>query len=343
MNHRTGGPRSFNTIKRSHREERVKRRMRCAKTLVAMMVVFLLLALTAFILLVCNVAVGIHNRRAAEEGNDPVVPELIYDAVTVPTTSYQQGEMVVVNGMYAYTFPQRDADQLVSLMDYRKLVDRKNPYEIKIKTDGQRLQKNAAENLNALLTDYYKKTGVALEVYDTYRTPDEQTKISQSSGVGAGYSEHHTGLVVWLSEFGKKGSLDMSQHTALLDMCHTYGFIQRYPEGKSKFTGVSNYGECLRYVGVAHATYMAQNGLCLEEYVDLLKKNHVSLKGSDGKHLGVDINNDQNADYAVYYVPKSESSNLTTVYVPSGMDYTIWGDNIGGFIVAVTLRSEQKS
>ena len=336
MNHRSGGPRSFNTIKRSHREERARRRILCAKTLVAMMVVLLLLTLTAFILLVCNVAVDFQNRRAPEVEDQPEIPPLTYVPVTVPTSSYLEGEVVTVNGNYVYTFPQNDADKMIPLSDLRQLVDGKNPYEIRT-TKTQLLQRSAAENLNALLTAYYKKTDVALVVYDTYRTTDEQQKLGSS--VAAGYSEHHTGLVVSLS-LSKNGlTLDMSEYADFLAMCHSYGFIQRYPDGKSAHTGVSNYGECLRYVGVAHATYMAENNLCLEEYADLLRKNHVSTEGSDGKHLGVDTNGDNVADYAVYYVPKNNSSDLTTVYVPKGMAYTVSGDNVGGFIVTVTLNS----
>ncbi len=335
MNYRTGGPRSFNTIKRSHREERKRRRMLCAKTLVAMMVVFLLLTLTALILLVCNVAVEIQNRRAPEAGNEPEIPALTYLPVTVPTDSYLEGEAVIVNGNYGYTFPKNDTDKLVPLADLRRLVDGKNPYEINtVKT--QLLQRGAAESLNEFLTAYYKKTGVALVVYDTYRTKDEQAKIGS---VPAGYSEHHTGLVVSLSLSKNSLTLDMGEYPDFLAMCHQYGFIQRYPDGKSALTGVGNYGECLRYVGVAHATYMAQNGLCLEEYTELLRKNHVSTQGSDGKHLGVDTNGDGVADYAVYYVPKNSSADLTTVYIPKGMEYTVSGDNVGGFIVTVTLKS----
>ena len=336
MNYRSGGPRSFNTIKRSHREERARRRVLCAKTLAAIMVVFLLLTLTALILLVCNVAVDLQNRRGNAGGNEPEIPTLIYAPITLPTSSCLEGEMVVVNGNYAYAFHQNDADKLVPLSEYSRLVDGKNAYEIK--TDKtQRLQRSAAESLNALLTAYYRKTGVSLVVYDTYRTTDEQTKISSS--VAAGYSEHHTGLVFSLSLSKNSLNMEMSEYADFLEMCHLYGFIQRYPEGKSKLTGVSNYGECLRYVGVAHATYMAENGLCLEEYVDLLRKNHTSTKGTDGKHLAVDTNGDGTADYAVYYVPKNGSADLTTVYIPDGMSYTVSGDNMGGFIVTVTLNS----
>ena len=173
--------------------------------------------------------------------------------------------------------------------------------------------------------------------FEKIATTDEQTKISSS--VAAGYSEHHTGLVFSLSLSKNSLNMEMSEYADFLEMCHLYGFIQRYPDGKSKLTGVSNYGECLRYVGVAHATYMAENGLCLEEYVDLLRKNHTSTKGTDGKHLAVDTNRDGTADYAVYYVPKNGSADLTTVYIPSGMSYTVSGDNMGGFIVTVTLNS----
>ena len=156
--------------------------------------------------------------------------------------------------------------------------------------------------------------------------------------MNAGYSEHHTGLLVSLSESHSSYNLRLEDHSLLFEMCHEYGFIQRYPAGKSTLTGVSNYGECLRYVGVAHATYIYQNGLCLEEYVELIRKNHVSATGTDGKHLLIDTDQDGTANYAVYYVPKNDSSDLTSIPVPNGIESTVSGDNIGGFIVTVTLN-----
>ena len=340
MNHRSSGPRSFNTVKRSNREERLKRRRQCDQTLASIAVVFFLLILSAFILLVCNVAVGIHNRNQATEGEGalpdaPNLPEVTYDD---STQDYRKGELVVVNGNHAYTFAENDADKLVELSVYRQLVDGKNPYQISTHK-SQRLQEIAAEKLSQLLTAYYQQTGNVLWVYDTYRTADDQSRIEATSGVPAGKSEHHTGLVFSLSEVSSTIKMKLDDHEALFRMCHQYGFIQRYPSGKGDRTGVNNYEECLRYVGVAHATYIYNNGLCLEEYVEMLRKNHVSENGTDGKHLLIDTDNDGTANYAVYYVPKNETGNLATVKVPKGMPYTVSGDNIGGVIVTITLNS----
>ena len=51
-----------------------------------------------------------------------------------------------------------------------------------------------------------------------------------------------------------------------------YGFVLRYPDGKSNITGVNFENWHFRYVGVENAQYMAMHQLVLEEYIQLLKK-----------------------------------------------------------------------
>ena len=51
-----------------------------------------------------------------------------------------------------------------------------------------------------------------------------------------------------------------------------YGFVLRYPDGKSNITGVNFENWHFRYVGVENAQYMANHQLVLEEYIQLLKK-----------------------------------------------------------------------
>ena len=51
-----------------------------------------------------------------------------------------------------------------------------------------------------------------------------------------------------------------------------YGFVLRYPDGKSNITGVNFENWHFRYVGVENAQYMAKHQLVLEEYIQLLKK-----------------------------------------------------------------------
>ena len=54
----------------------------------------------------------------------------------------------------------------------------------------------------------------------------------------------------------------------LKEHCAEYGFIWRYSEEKSDITGISNEPWHFRYVGVEAATYIMENNLCLEEYME---------------------------------------------------------------------------
>ena len=51
--------------------------------------------------------------------------------------------------------------------------------------------------------------------------------------------------------------------------CHEYGFIVRYPKDKEEVTGIIYEPWHFRYVGVEAATYIMENGLCLEEFIAL--------------------------------------------------------------------------
>lgn len=61
--------------------------------------------------------------------------------------------------------------------------------------------------------------------------------------------------------------------------CPQYGFILRYPEGRTADTGINFEPWHYRYVGVAHAEYMAEHNLILEEYVALYKAVYPELYG----------------------------------------------------------------
>ena len=53
-----------------------------------------------------------------------------------------------------------------------------------------------------------------------------------------------------------------------------YGFILRFPEGKSDSTGVDYEDWHFRYVGPESAKYITEHNLTLEEYIALLKENN---------------------------------------------------------------------
>jgi D-alanyl-D-alanine carboxypeptidase len=110
----------------------------------------------------------------------------------------------------------------------------------------------------------------------------------------------------------------------LFENCHKYGFVVRYPADKVDITGVDDYTDYFRYVGVAHATYMTENNLCLEEYIPLLKEytdnKPLKINGADGRY------------YEVWYVSVNGSA---TVKHPTNYGYTVSGTNDGGVVITV--------
>lgn len=118
----------------------------------------------------------------------------------------------------------------------------------------------------------------------------------------------------------------------MVENAHKYGFVTRYPADKEKTTGVSDYTYAYRYVGVAHATYMKENNLCLEEYLLFLDastsaKDPLTVKGADG------------ASYAIYYAECADTETEIKLPVESEeYTYTISGTNCGGVVVTVKLK-----
>lgn len=89
-----------------------------------------------------------------------------------------------------------------------------------------------------------------------------------------GSSEHQIGLALDIvsskyslleQEFGETDAgIWLEAHA------HEYGFIVRYPKDKEDITGIEYEPWHFRYVGVPAATYIYENHLTLEEFVQLL-------------------------------------------------------------------------
>ena len=87
-----------------------------------------------------------------------------------------------------------------------------------------------------------------------------------------GASEHQLGLTADVLEYAGQpmiADIGGSGLMAWLEKnCARFGFIVRYPEGKTDITGVDYEPWHLRYVGSA-AAYIMENDLCLEEFLAL--------------------------------------------------------------------------
>lgn len=152
----------------------------------------------------------------------------------------------------------------------------------KASSSEMQLEGTCAEALVALCEaaerDGYKlylKSG-----YRSYRTQKTMyyNRLERNKGKDDGWvskpgaSDHQTGLgcdVVPRSWRDKSMNEKMGKEPECQWMaahCHEYGFILRYPEDKQEVTEINYEPWHLRYVGIPVATYIMENGLCLEEF-----------------------------------------------------------------------------
>ena len=187
------------------------------------------------------------------------------------------------------------------------------------RADTFKANAEALTALNKMAKDFATQntaTDKKLTVWTAYRSEEAQNALGSS--VGGGHSDFHTGMLFELTVNDTANSI--ASDTAfdwIYENAHKYGFIERYPEAKSSHTGVSNFDNAFRYVGVAHATYIKTNGICLEEYVAL-------LQSSNGTPLTA-------GEYSITYA-KINTDGKTEVTLPSA-SATVSGDNLGGIII----------
>lgn len=142
-----------------------------------------------------------------------------------------------------------------------------------IEIEGHLASKHLLESYNDLQNAIKLKYNQNLKIRSAYRTKEEQRELYESlpSGLAApvGGSEHELGLALDVFIEGWTGGeiLKTDAGRYLHSNCHEYGFIIRYPNGKSDITGISYEPWHIRYVGKPHAEIMYLESLTLEEYL----------------------------------------------------------------------------
>lgn len=289
--------------------------------------------------------------NAANNNFDPTSQlSYTFDAVDKSEANLGEGTLVLVNNNIKFR-GSVDEDDLIIVRDAKV----KN-YWVSDRT--VKVLPKTMDALNSMLSDFYIATGNDnVMVKSGHRSverqqqlyEDELTKTGASTSTLVampGFSEHHTGFVVDFTTYNGKSYSDFDgtgDYAWIMENCHKYGFINRYPAGKEKLTLIDNEPWHFRYVGIPHATAMKQYGYCLEEYIAFIKSYTIDT----GFLL---INTHDGAQYIIYYTPLS-SSETTAVYIPldpaSNADpnertpypYEISGNNIDGFIVTVQLKA----
>lgn len=268
----------------------------------------------------------------------PVVGAWNEGYTTVPrnNNAVHEGDLVLVN--YQYAFGQEQINSLALQDLYNKNLGFGTNYVLH--TADLSVSKHIVTSLTKMLADM-KEANPSLTserrllISSGFRTYDKQQELYNKETVEGltampGHSEHHTGLTIDIRIFedGKTLYLNTEEQKWIEENCANYGFILRYTDDNKDITGILNEDWHFRYVGVAHAKYMVEHDLCLEEYLAYIRENHCYGKNDP---LVYSVGE---TEYTIYYFPASVENNVTNIYVPSA-GYEISGDNINGFIVTV--------
>jgi len=150
------------------------------------------------------------------------------------------------------------------------------------------LQEDCYQALVAL-SDAARADGYNLYLKSAYRSWQTQNtmyknRLKKNGGKDdgwvskAGASDHQTGLgcdVIpksWLKASGMNSKMAKEPECIwMAEHCQEYGFIIRYPADKEDVTEINYEPWHLRYVGIPAATYIMENGLCLEEFCEQLQ------------------------------------------------------------------------
>lgn len=177
------------------------------------------------------------------------------------------------------------------------LVNRDNPLpdDLCVQTtelpNGLKVDERCYPDLQNMM-DACREAGLSPVICSAYRTQEFQEELYQSQiekQMALGYSrecaeieagknvavpgtsEHQLGLAVDIVDMSYQLLDSAQEDTAvqkwLMEHSWEYGFILRYPDGKSDITGIAYEPWHYRYVGRENAEQIYRTGVCLEEYL----------------------------------------------------------------------------
>ena len=250
-------------------------------------------------LLPCLSAVPV---QAEEEEDDLMIEEIVED-VDLDAVSYgdvqwafpvaledMDPEFVRLANKHYLLDKSYVPDPLVSVTARKADKDGNNTNGGLLKASGGKMQlQETCYDALVDMCEAARTDGQLLYLKSAYRSYQTQhtmyyNRLKKNGGKDDGWvampgsSDHQTGLgcdVVPRSWRDKSMNGKMGREPACQWMaahCQEYGFILRYPEDKEDVTEINYEPWHMRYVGIPAATYIMENGLCLEEFVEKLQE-----------------------------------------------------------------------
>lgn len=186
--------------------------------------------------------------------------------------------------------PNRDDWRLVLVNRWNPAPDGWQVHLLQL-SNGLYVDERCYPDLQAMM-DGCRAAGLSPVICSAYRTQETQERLyqnevstqlalglSQEEAAAAaatavavpGASEHQLGLALDIVDAGNQCLNESQENTPVQRwlMAHSweYGFILRYPGGKSDITGIIYEPWHYRYVGRAAAEEIHELGVCLEEYL----------------------------------------------------------------------------
>jgi len=258
-------------------------------------------------------------------------PEGGFVTIQMDPSEIHEGYLILVNHSNVFIIP--DDIELVKITDVRTPG-------LRVRSESLQLAPSIVEPLNRMIDDFISETNIrTVAVISAFRTLEYQQNVLDSyiARIGRwaaqrqvsppGHSEHHTGLAFdfGIISGGVRSTFDGSGRTAWIRQnAHNYGFILRYPPGKTHITRIMHEPWHFRYVGLPHSIIIYENNWCFEEYIEKIREHTIDepfVVEADG------------VTYEIY------STTETDVPVPFNSEFDISGNNVDGFIVT-TIRFE---
>ena len=197
-----------------------------------------------------------------------------------------QPDLIVLVNKSMFLAKEFTPDNLVKMKSLKLNKDGSNANGGVRQVDSTwQLREECADALVALC-DAARAEGYELYLKSGYRSYYKQAVMYENRIKKYGYddgwvtkpgaSDHQTGLgcdVVPRKWTDRGMNEDMAKEPEtqwMAENCARFGFILRYPADKEAITEINYEPWHLRYVGVPAATYIMDNGLCLEEFYDQL-------------------------------------------------------------------------
>lgn len=210
---------------------------------------------------------------------------------------------------WGYMMPHQDPTDMLILVNKNNKAPAV-PVTL-VKPDVQPTREAVSENTYmrpeaaAALEDLFEaaaQDGITLYATSGYRSYSTQKAIferklermdekqANASVAKPGYSEHQTGLAMDIEGETTKGTGlteafgESPEGIWTAEHCAEYGFIIRYPKGKTNITGYIYEPWHLRYVGKEAAAEITELGVTFEEYILAVRSERIETMQEETRY-----------------------------------------------------------